>query len=95
MENMPEDITVISGVEGGEFGQVDILFDLDTQNENFFKVRVDNDWFLCPDGKLREDYYSAAEFYKNSTKKEYPHIVNRAMECVAFCLQGRFEKILS
>ena len=38
MENLPDDITVISGQEGAEFGQVDIMFDTDTTNKIFFKV---------------------------------------------------------
>lgn len=93
MEALPEDIHIISGEEGAEFDQVDILFDTTTTNENIFKVRVDSEWFLCLDGKLREDYNQAGEFLKDSTKKKYSHITNRAMECVAFCLQGRFPKV--
>jgi hypothetical protein len=92
MENLPDDITVISGQEGAEFGQVDIMFDTDTTNNIFFKVRVDNTYFLCDDGKLREDYSTAGIFYKDG-KKQYDHIINRAMECVAFYLLGRFKKV--
>ena len=91
MENLPDDITVIIGQEGAD-GQVDIMFDTDTTNKIFFKVRVDNTYFLCDDGKLREDYTTAGIFYKDG-KKQYDHIINRAMECVAFCLLGRFKKV--
>ena len=98
MENLPDDITVLSGVEGGEFSQVDILFDTDLTGGNVFKVRVDSEWFLAADGKLYEDYEKAYPFTKNKYKdkklvKEYEHITNRAMECVAFVLQGRFSKV--
>lgn len=93
MENLPDDIHVISGEEGAEFGQVDILFDTDGQNQILFKVRVDSEWFLGQDGKLRENYDSAGVFYQNTDKKQYVHIINRAMECVGFCLIGRFSKV--
>lgn len=96
MENLPEDIrisTLANADERSEFSVVDIRFDTNPIGDIFFNVRVDNDYYLCQDGKLRDEPEMAALFYKDSSKKKYPHILNRAMECVAFCLQGRFKKV--
>jgi len=97
-KEFPDDIHIISGEEGEEFGQIDILFSIDDNRKVTFRVRIDSEWFLCKDMKFRENYELAESFEKDKTRadgvvlKTYNSIELRAMEAVGYVLMDRFKK---
>ena len=105
MEHLPKDIHVENILEEGDddnYSFVDVRFAKDDKDAVYFTVSVDDDWYLCEDGKLRQDMKAIAiKLYQNKVKdgkvvKPYDHIVNRAMESVAMILLSKgdkFEKV--
>ena len=97
MEKLPENIELYTAsVE--DFGNCAVIFE-DNDGVHTFKIVADEEWWLCQDGKFRTDPDKAAVFQKNTLKdgvvvKEYASIRHRALEAIAFVMQGRFPKVL-
>ena len=96
MEKLPENIELFTSAIG-DFGNCAVIF-REKDKQHFFSISVDEEWYLCIDGKFREDIDQAALFPKDAVKngvvlKEYPSIRHRALEAIAFVMQGKFPKV--
>ena len=98
MEKLPENIDIYTN-SVGDFGSCAILFE---ENDGVltFKIVTDEEWYLCVDGKFREDADKAHAFTKDKYKdgvlvQSYPSIRHRAFEAVSYVMQGKFPKILN
>ena len=96
MDKLPDNINIFTdGV--GDFSNANVIFE--NRNGSFmFQIVTDDEWYLCSDGKFREDPRQAALYEKDAIKdgklvKSYSSITHRALEAIAFVMAGRFPKV--
>ena len=79
-----------------DYRTIDIVFHDDVADTTLFSLVVDEDWFLCSDGKLRQSEESAELFgyikVNPKSGRVYIDVLDRALEAVYFALNGKFKK---
>ena len=86
----------IDVVNQTEFSVIDIIFDDGMDGVDLFYLVVDDDWFLCSDGKLRQDKEMGELFgfieVNPKTGRKYVDILDRALEATGWAMRGKFKK---